>query len=387
MRPLTLALVRQRYTPDGGAERFVERAMDALQAQGADITIITRVWRPQEGITPEICNPFYIGSLWRDWGFARAVRRLLEKKHFDLVQSHERIPGCDIYRAGDGVHREWLRQRSRALGLWGRIRLRLNPYHYYVLWAEKRLFNSKRLRAVICNSHMVKEEIKQYFPLSEDMLHVIYNGVDTQAFHPNVRHHRQTIRSQYSIPDEATLFLFVGSGFERKGVNILLEVLQQLPTSAHLLIVGRDKKTLSFTWRAQALNIHERVHFAGPQKDVKPYYGAADAFVLPTLYDPFPNAGLEAMACGLPVITSQKCGLAELINNGINGFVCDALNKHQIHAAMVSMLDIPTRRAMGENAGNTVKAMTYEKVTGELIRLYETLQGVSGNSMERSWRK
>ena len=94
-----------------------------------------------------------------------------------------------------------------------------------------------------------------------------------------------------------------------------------------------------------------RVTFAGPQTDPKPYYGAADAFVLPTLYDPFPNAALEAMACGLPVVTSTKSGAAELVAEHDAGFVVRLARRVRARRAHASAADAATRaRAGGERA-------------------------------------
>ena len=163
MQPLKIAVIRQRYTAFGGAERFVANAMLAMQSQGAQLTIVTRQWQPQSGIDVLTINPFYLGSVWRDWGFARAVCVELRKKSFDLVQSHERIACCDVFRAGDGVHREWLAQRRRIQGAMGRLGVVLNPYHHYIKAAENRLFCSPRLKAVICISKMVREEIREHF--------------------------------------------------------------------------------------------------------------------------------------------------------------------------------------------------------------------------------
>ena len=189
MKPLSVALVRQRYTPDGGAERFVSRALHALQGQGVAVTLIARQWRGEPGVKTLNCDPGYYGRLWRDWSFARAVCRLVRTHHFDLVQSHERIACCDIYRAGDGVHREWLQQLARIRGPLGRFGMLVNPYHRYVLAAERRLFTSPQLKAVICNSSMVKEEIQRHFNLAAEKLHVIYSGVDTDSYHPRLREH------------------------------------------------------------------------------------------------------------------------------------------------------------------------------------------------------
>ncbi|MBS4097563.1 MAG: glycosyltransferase family 4 protein [Sulfuricella sp.] len=371
--PLRIALIRQRYTAFGGAERFVARAMEALSGQGARLTVVTRAWPGDGDNGALICNPLYIGSVWRDWSFARSACEALQERHFDLVQSHERIPCCDVYRAGDGVHREWLRQRRRVLGPLGRLGILLNPYHHYTLAAEKRLFASPRLKAVICNSRMIAEEIQDYFGLPETKLHVVYSGVDTVGFHPDLKRHRQALRERYAIPPDAPLFLFVGSGFERKGLDALLHALAQLPPGAHLIIVGKDKKAARFQALATRLGLGQRAHFAGAQQEVKPFYGAADAFVLPTLYDPFPNAALEAMAAGLPIITSSKSGAAELVENGRNGYVCDALDIGGLAEAMRQLLAPAHAAALGAASRTIVEPYNLEAMGSRLVGLYRSL--------------
>ncbi len=374
MKPIKIALIRQRYTAFGGAERFVERAIEALQNQGAQLTLITRNWKTSLDRDHLICNPFYLGSVWRDWGFARGVCRTLQQHTFDLVQSHERLACCDVFRAGDGVHREWLHQRQRAMGWTGKLGIMLNPYHHYVMAAETKMFHSPQLKAVICNSQMVKAEIQEYFGLDAAKLHVIYSGVDTDDFHPRLKlQHRKALRSQYGIPDEAPLFLFVGSGFDRKGLPALLHAMSALPETAHLIVVGKDKKLNAFKARAVTMGLSQRIHFAGSQKDVKRYYGAADVFVLPTLYDPFPNVALEAMACGLPIITSFKSGAAELIRNGENGFVCDALDSEALTTHMRQLLSTDTRHLLGQNARDTVEPFDLARMGNQLLELYQRL--------------
>src|SRR5690349_10009344 len=164
---MRIAVVRQRYSAQGGAERFIERALAALAKQGQAVTILARDWSGDRGEVVR-CNPFHVGRVWRDWSFARAVCREIRRLSFDLVQSHERIACCDIYRAGDGVHAQWLRNRSAALGPLARIGVALNPHHRSVLAAERRLFASPRLRAVICNSRMVREEVRRHFGTPEE---------------------------------------------------------------------------------------------------------------------------------------------------------------------------------------------------------------------------
>ena len=369
-----IALVRARYTPFGGAERFVDHALTALQQDGIAVTLVTRQWKGGHTRPALISNPFYVGNVWRDWGFARSVCRALARENFDLVQSHERIACCDVYRAGDGVHREWLAQRSRTLSVLGRAKIALNPYHAYVKHAETALFRSPRLRAVICNSRMVKDEIRAWFQVPEEILHVIYSGVDTVRFHPGLRDkHRAAFRAGHRIPEHATLFLYVGSGFERKGVAQLIEAFAALPDTAYLAIVGDDKRRSRYEKLAYQRGVAARIRFLGALKDVGPCYGAADVFVLPTLYDPFPNVILEAMASGLPVITSHKSGGAELIEAGKSGYVCDALDVNEMAAYMRSLLAKDCHTQMGRRAREIVLPYTFDALSARLRSLYESL--------------
>jgi UDP-glucose:(heptosyl)LPS alpha-1,3-glucosyltransferase len=369
-----IALVRARYTPFGGAERFVDRALTALQQNGVAVTLVTRQWKEGHALPAILANPFYVGNVWRDWGFARSACHALARENFDLVQSHERIACCDVYRAGDGVHREWLAQRNRTQSALGRATTALNPYHAYVKHAEAALFRSPRLRAIICNSRMVKDEIRSWFQVPEKKFHVIYSGVDTERFHPSLRNqYRAVFRAEHKIPEQATLFLYVGSGFERKGVAPLIEAFSTLPTTAHLAIVGKDKRSARYEKLADQFGVAAQIRFLGALTDVAPCYGAADVFVLPTLYDPFPNVVLEAMASGLPVITSKKSGGAELIEPGRNGYVCDALDVDTLGGHMRSLLAPDRAGEMGRCAREVVLPYTFDAMSARLRSLYDTL--------------
>lgn len=379
---MKLALIRQSYNPYGGAERFVERALGALRAEGIEVTLISRSWSGDAPYRVKLCNPPHLGRLTRDWGFARCARRAFHQEHFDLVQSHERVPGCSIFRAGDGVHAAWLEHRARGLGPLMRLGLRLNPYHGYVMAAERRMFLHPALRAVICNSHLVRDEIHARFGLAPERLHVIYNGVDLQRFHPDLAaRHRAALRAELGIEEHEPVLLHVGSGFERKGVAQSIKAMARAANrSMRLIVVGRDKRADAMMQLARSSGVAARVHFVGARRDVTPYYGAADAFVLPTLYDPFPNAILEALASGLPVVTSHSCGGAELIEPGRNGHVCDALDVTAL-ARCIDDLALPgvagTLRAA---ARQSVEHLSLEAMARQMHALYlRLLAEASGN--------
>ncbi|MCL2309816.1 MAG: glycosyltransferase family 4 protein [Proteobacteria bacterium] len=327
---MRLAIARQRYNPHGGAERFVARALEALSAEGrVAVTLLARDW--PEGTKSDWrfqrIDPFYLGRTWREASFARAVRR--QATEYDLLQSHERIPGAAIFRAGDGVHATWLEHDARTRSTIGRMALRWSPYHRYLCRTERAMFTHPALRYVICNSRMVRDDIAARFGVPAEKLAVIYNGVDTAAFHPDVAHDavcgRNKTRARWRIDNETPLLAFVGSGFARKGVETALRAIAPLPP-VHLVVAGEDKRRARYEALARELGVASRVRFLGAVDDVKSVYGAADAFILPTLYDPFPNACIEALACGLPLLTSTGCGAAEWISEGRNGWVRDALD-------------------------------------------------------------
>jgi UDP-glucose:(heptosyl)LPS alpha-1,3-glucosyltransferase len=368
-----IALIRQRYSPYGGAERFLSRALAALENTDVKVSLIARDWEPIQGIEFFRCNPFYLGRLWRDWSFAHKVCKQINAMEADLVQSHERVACCDIYRAGDGVHRVWLEQKARNQPWLDQLCVRFSPYHNYIKGAEKQLFESSRLRAVICNSNMVRREILKHFALEESKIHVIYNGVDTARFHPQIKQQKNNLRAQWDLPADANVFAFVGSGFERKGLLQVLRAFTGLAENCYLLAVGYDKREHFYREEANRLGIKDRVKFLGPQKDVLPCYAVADAFVLPTLYDPFPNVVLEAMACGLPVITSTKSGAAEVITENQNGFICDVYDLQGLQNAMQVLCDKDVAKDMGAQARAVAEKYDLNSMAEQLTALYKNL--------------
>lgn len=391
-RPLSIAIVRARYNPFGGAERFVQRALAALSDAGVDVTVIARRWdagrAPADGsgrgdgeraVAMRFLrvDPFHVGSVWRDAAFARGVHRAVRAGAFDLVQSHERIPGLPIYRAGDGVHASFLERRARALPGWRRATLAANPYHAWMLRTERAMFEHPALRTVICNSTMVRDEIAQRFAIDPARLAIVRNGVDLVRFAPPDAATRAAARAaalaMFGTQGDRPLLVFVGSGFERKGLAGAIRALAHpaAPRDAVLLVAGRDKHARRYAALAAALGVAARVHLLGPVDDVVPWLQAADAFVQPTLYDPFPNAALEALACGLPLVTSTGSGAAEVIEEGVSGFVRDALDIEGLAHAMSQA--VSGGAAMRAAARDAVRELGTDRLGAELVALYRSL--------------
>ena len=372
---MRLAIVRQNYHPDGAVERVTERALEALLERNVAISLYTRSW-PQtrlQLIEPVVCDPFYAGSLWRDWGFARAACGLIRQSKPSLVESHERLLCCDVYRAGDGVHAVWLEERLKRASASERLAVTCSPRNRYLLRIEQRLYASPWLRAVICKSKMVREEIRSRFAVPESKLPVIYNPVDCDLHHPGLRANRATILEQHGIDAGATVFLTVAGDFARCGVDTAIDAIAQLAAPSHLVVVGDDRDIERYGKRVQELGAAGRVTLAGPQADARPYYGAADVFVLPAVYDPSPDTSLEAMACGLPVVTSTKSGAAELVREYDGGLICPSGDPAALAAHLRAMQDATARARLAANARRAVLPLSPSAMTLQLVLLYRDL--------------
>ncbi|MBI5787948.1 MAG: glycosyltransferase family 4 protein [Candidatus Schekmanbacteria bacterium] len=331
---MKIALIRQKYSSHGGAERYLQQLIDGLLQEGHEVHLFANVWQEQKGVIFHQVKMIKGFSFIKALSFAYFVKKALAKERFDLVHSLERTIGQDIYRAGDGCHKEWLKQRRR-INPWRLTMFDcINPLHLALLWLEKRLYHYPDTKYIIANSARGKQEIINLYYYPAEKIEVIYNGVDLQRFHPRLRtEYRQKIRRQLGIDDQTFVMLWVGSGFRRKGMKYLLEALDTLWTEGNkswfLLVAGKDKikkyqdKIKDKEWRRQVI-------FPGPQKEVGQYYGAADVYILPSIYEPFANTCLEALACGLPVITSAINGASEILTAQTGSIIDNPVDIRQI---------------------------------------------------------
>lgn len=373
--PVRIAFVRQRYTPGGGAERIIERAIDRLRAHRAvQVTVLARRWPQQAGLQGIRLNPPYLGRTWRDLAFDAAVSRCMRRERFDLVQSHERVAGATIFRAGDGVHASWLERWLPTLPAWRRALVHASPYHRITCMRERRMFEDPRLRAVIANSDFVAQDVARHFPSVSSRIRVIRNGVDCTRFHPGLRaEHRSTVRRACRIPDTAQVMLFLGSGFERKGLHTALRTLASLRGDVHLLVVGRDRDASRFQALARTLGVAERTHWMGTVEDPRPCLGASDIAILPSLYDPMPSSVLESMACGLPVAASTFTGAVDLIRPLENGALAHPTDQAAWNRETAGLLEPGLLHARSQAARATVEPLTLERMVEGWVGLYEEL--------------
>lgn len=198
---IRIALIRSKFNYFGGAEKFVERALDALMKINVKPTLICKDWIGQNSNIEviQIKKAKGLSRVARAKNFSRAVVDEVNQHHFDLIQTHERIPGFDIFRAGDGVHKTWLTIRNQNAGFFKRVWTALDPFHRYQLKQEKEVFEHVNLKAVICNSEMVRKEIIENFVIQQNKIHVIYNGIDTIKFRPASEQERNHARQRLGL--------------------------------------------------------------------------------------------------------------------------------------------------------------------------------------------
>ena len=329
---MKIGLVRRGYSRTGGAEAYLRRFAEAAIEAGHKCVLYT---------TPDWPATEWPGTIERlenapgPKAFARQLRGACAEYMCDVLFSLERVYACDVYRAGDGVHAAWLQRRADFEPRWKGWLRAFNGKHRELLELEDRLFRGGGTEHVIVNSKMVGDEIVQRFGYPAGRIHVVHNGVPPFIVPPEAR---EQTRRELGLRDEDFAVLFAGSGWERKGLRFAIEAMNaaRLP-NATLLVAGRGNE--------RGLPRSERGRFLGPVKDMPRYLAAADAFILPTLYDPFSNACLEALAAGLPVITTAHNGFAEIIEPGVAGEIVAQPDDIAALAAALEKWSDPARRA------------------------------------------
>ena len=317
---MKIGIVRRGFSATGGAEAYLSRLAGGLAKAGHTPTLITSEYWP--------ASHWPFGDTLRLKGatptaFAGAFCGVRED--FDVTFSLERVPGCDIYRAGDGVHAAWLRRRAAVEPRWRSFLHRWNPKHATMMALERQLFSD--VRQIVANSQMVAREIEEFYDFPPERLTVIPNGLAAPL--PSLS--RSEARARLGIEEKTFCILFAGTGWERKGLRAATAAVASLD-NALLLVAGRGKSS-------QYAAPHTR--FLGPVANLPEIFSAADAFVLPTIYDPFSNACLEALAAGLPVVTTTANGFSEIITEGVHGQAVEPDNAAAVASALETWRTAP----------------------------------------------
>ncbi len=373
---MRIALLTRRFDAvGGGTERDLIVTAECLRAAGHQVSIFADEIRSDDGrwrVSRVGGAP--LGRALSILRFAYAAPAAARRGGTDLVLSFARTIGADVMRSGGGAHSSYLRAARKWHGAFGPFAMRLSPYHRVQMLVERRGFGDRRLRRAIAVSKLVRADLIREFALPPEKTVTLYNGVDLERFRPaSDSSIRDMIRGKFAIPTSAKVVIFVGNGFARKGLGFLIEAWPLVAGGAFLLVVGADRDVLKYERRARELNIGARVIFAGPQPSVETLFNAADAFAMPSLFEPFGNVVMEAMAAGLPVMTSAFSGVSELVPPSMRGFrVENPTDPGEIALRLGALFDAPA--SLGDEARATAEQFTWDRYGRELNGIIEQMK-------------
>ncbi|HOV88308.1 MAG TPA: lipopolysaccharide kinase InaA family protein, partial [Syntrophobacteraceae bacterium] len=361
-------VIKQVSLSVGGAERFALNFAGTMAREGHDVHILASSWdREIPGVRYHRVaarrKPGWLNILQ----FHGNCRKILDRQTFDIVYGLTQFHPQDVFRMGGGIYAQWLRVRyPNPFSRWAHYLIR--PTFLVNLYMERKIFQPGNFLRVVGNSEKCKEELIRFYRVRPEQVDVVYNGVDHSVFHPGIRDKlRMSTRADLGVREDQKLLLYAAaSNWKRKGLDTLLKAL--IPLEGFLLIVvGKDKEP-RYRKKVLGWGIESKVRFLGFQKDIEAFYAAADFLVLPTLYDPFSNVCLEAMACGLPVITSTGNGASEILRHGVNGFVLqDAKDPLELRRVLETILLEDSWEDMGKAAYRTSLDFTLEKNVADTL--------------------
>lgn len=351
---MKIALAHKRLDLKGGTERDFYLTAEGLRDLGHEVHLFCGEFAvpPPAGTRAHRIPYLALGRTARLLSFAFLSPKVILPHMCDVVVSFGRMMQQDILRSGGGTHRVFLQKMEQGEGVCRRLWHRFSIYHRSVLAIEQMQYRPRGYKKILAVSQEVKREIVTSYHVPEEKVAVIYNGVDHERFHPRNRERaREMIRKQWRIPPQAPLVLFVGSGFQRKGLDRLLRVWESPRLKGiYLLVVGEDQQRKRYgSWAERQAK--GRVVFAGRQDNVENYYGAADLLALPALQEAFGNVVLEALASGLPVLVSKTVGAAEVLKGELEqGILACPDDPSEIEARVLGMLDHGRWSFMSEQA-------------------------------------
>ncbi len=368
-------------TTRGGAEQYVKDLSRLLSQHGHEIHIFTLRSNIESrgNINIHIIKAPRRPKFLNTFSFAVRCREAVRRRNFDIVHSFGRTWGMDVFQPLGG---------SQMAGLVGNIRsieavpskaLKITSYfcslrrisYFLIEWVQMR-----ESRLVIAISAMVKNDLLHYSHLSPEKVRIVRNGVDLDKFNPQNRSlHREEVRKELRLDEDDIVIVFVAHNFRLKGLCPLIRVLAHLSrlrpdSNFKVLVLGEGKKA-KFSRYAFRRGVGEKVIFLGSTVDAPRYYAAADVCVHPSFYDPSALVVMEAMATGLPVITTTYCGTSEIIEDGKEGYVVENPNNiAELAERLLRLENIDLRNSMGELGRRRVEQFSYARNMQEILEIH-----------------
>jgi UDP-glucose:(heptosyl)LPS alpha-1,3-glucosyltransferase len=389
IRPLKVAILLDKFLPSRGGERYFSFLARALVERGHEVHVFatkaeeSHALPCQVHLIPVIEHPrsLRILSFWRN------SARILGAYPFDIVHGVAQSRAVNVLNPHGGVEQAYLRQEFASIGspyyyAYKFLKRYLSIRHYVEMGLQRRQYRTGGLRKVIAISTMVKRDIMTHYGFPEERIAVVFNSVDLDRFHPRNRAlYRERKRAELGIGENVVLLLFAGNNFRLKGLETLIRALallsRDLPQKEFRLLVAGRGRPGRFRRLAKRLGVSGKVSFLGPVTGMEAYYGAADIYVHPTFYDSCSLTVLEALASGLPVVTSRFNGASDVILSDDGGRVIDdPADADELAAAIAPYAD-NERRARAETVTRSwMEQHTPERNVDETLAVYyEVVEG------------
>lgn len=304
----------------------------------------------------------------RPWRFGEACERALANTRHDVTVGFDKTWGQDVLYPQGGLHaasrhHNLLKYRSKAVRLAAAMGKLLDPAAWSFGRLERKQYLGPTKPIVVVNSRMVQRHFEQFYGLGAESLRVVHSAIDPLRFSAEDRpKRRQEERDRWGVALDEPVGLMVAMNYRLKGLEALLRAAATLPPEARfrLAIVGHPKFA-RYERLAVRLGVAEKFRFLGFRADPKNAYFAADFLVHPTFYDPCSLVALEALACGLPVVTTRYNGASELLTVPDNGLVvADPHDAKELGGAIQRMLDAGYRRTATQSAREAANRWTFE---------------------------
>lgn len=250
----------------------------------------------------------------------------------------------------------------------------------FALWMEGICYKPNRIQKLIAVSDHVKNELLTYFEYQDKQVAIIPNGVDIKTFSPPTIREKREIRKKMGVNEKDLVFIFVGGDWSRKGLKILLEAFEELldkypDLEAKVLVVGKGNKQSIL--HGLSGKTSEKVIFQGFQENPSDLYKMSDIYVLPSLYETFSIASLEAGACGLPVIMTHV-GIADIIAmDEVTGYTVERSKDSVLEAMEKVAMNKELRETMSRQVRLSSQAITWDQTYDLFKRQYQQLIDIS----------
>lgn len=307
-------------------------------------------------------------------GTARA-RRFLAERPDAIAICHNNVMAGDVY-VNHGIVLASMRARGQSA--W---RMARNPFHVFTHVRDRIRYRGRTHRVVVALSRAEAEDLARTYGRVRARLEVIPNGVDLERFRPPSPTERAAARTRLGLGEEERVALFIGHEFDRKGLSFAIRGLRHAEGVLLLIVGGSDDIIAAANAEAKSVGVGQRVLFLGPRYNLRPYFAASDLFVLPSAYEANALVVLEALASGLPVVTTRVGFAPEVVVDGVNGFLVER-DPLEVGERMQQLADLPDEELAEyrSHARSSVEPYSWRAVARRYLDLVEELEAGRGAS-------